>query len=193
MRVRRSRLPGHGAVTLTEFDALKAREKPVLAVGHTVTGAALTRRKSRRLGDDAAALGTQADQQRRRARTRVRGRVLVVDDNDAMRTAAGAVVSTAEELHLIGTAASGEEAIERLPDLKPDFVLLDIRMPGIGGMDAAEIIRRLDPKIVVVLYSADPTVLDRATRLVEAAAVLDKADLRPRTLDELWAQHRPRE
>lgn len=182
------------AVTLAEFDALKARGEPVLAAGHTASPAAVARRKAGLLREDAAALRAQAAQARRRAaRNTAPGRVLVVDDNDAMRTTAAAVVSTAEELLLVGSAASGEEAIRRLPELRPDFVLLDIRMPGIDGIDAAQIIRRQNPNIVVVLYSADPTALDRAERVVEAAAFLDKADLRPHTLDTLWLQHGARE
>jgi CheY-like chemotaxis protein len=181
------------ALTSVEFDALKAREEPALATGHTVSRASVAHRKSRRSANDASALRAPAVQQQRRARKRTDGRVLLVDDSEAMRTAAAGVVSTAQELRLVGTAASGEEAIQRVSELKPDFVLLDVRMPGMDGIDAAQIIREENPEVVVVLYSADPPALDRATRSVEAAAFIDKGDLRPHTLDTLWLVHRPRE
>jgi two-component system invasion response regulator UvrY len=72
--------------------------------------------------------------------------VLVVDDSEIFQRVGASLVSDAQGLHLVGVAASGEEAIRLLPELKPDLVLLDIHMPGIGGLEAARVIRRESPR-----------------------------------------------
>ena len=82
--------------------------------------------------------------------------MLVADDSELVGLTAAEVISAANELSLIGTAASGEEAIQAVIDLKPDLVLLDVRMPGLDGIEATRIIRDTSPNIVVVLFSAEP-------------------------------------
>jgi two-component system chemotaxis response regulator CheB len=117
-------------------------------------------------------------------------RVLVVDDSSAFLDAAAALVSAAPSLRLVGVAASGEDALELLPELKPDLVLLDIHMPRMDGVETARIIRTDRPEAVVVLVSAEPAGFEAAGRAAGAVAVLDKRRLAPGTLEELWAEHR---
>jgi two-component system chemotaxis response regulator CheB len=119
------------------------------------------------------------------------GRVLVVDDSEIFVRTAAAIVSAAGGLHLVGTAASGEEAIRLLPELKPDLVLLDIHMPGLDGIETARIIHRDEPRTVVVIVSCEPAGASEAAWAAGAIALLDKRDLVPSTLDALWLEHAP--
>ena len=117
--------------------------------------------------------------------------MLVVDDSEIFQRVGASLVSEAQGLHLAGVAASGEEAIRLLPELKPDLVLLDIHMPGIGGLEAARVIRRESPKTVVVLVTADPRSVAIDPRSVGAADLLSKVELSPGKLEELWLEHLP--
>ena len=92
---------------------------------------------------------------------------------------------------LFRSAASGEEAIRRLPDAKPDLVLVDVNMSGINGIETARIIRDQHPTIVVFLISADTAGLADIARSAGAAALLKKGDLTPATLDAVWLEHQP--
>jgi CheY-like chemotaxis protein len=125
------------------------------------------------------------------ARPHVRGRVLVVDDSEIFQQVGTTLVSEAQGLDLVGVAASGEEAIRLLPELKPNLVLLDVNMPGMGGLEAARVIRRESPETVVVLVSADPRSVAVDARSIGAADLLSKVELSPAKLDELWLEHLP--
>ncbi len=116
----------------------------------------------------------------------------MVDDSEIFQRVGASLVSEAQGLHLVGVAPSGEEAIRLLPELKPDLVLLDIHMPGIGGLEAARVIRRESPKTVVVLVSADPGSVAIDPRSIGAAHLLCKVELSPGNLEELCLEHLPR-
>lgn len=118
--------------------------------------------------------------------------MLLVDDSDAYLAAAASVVSSTRGLRLVGVAGSGEEALRLFPDLMPDLVLLDIRMPGLGGIETAGILRRRHPETVVVLASAEPDGFASAAYSAGAAALVNKAELTTEALDALWLEHRPR-
>jgi chemotaxis response regulator CheB len=118
-------------------------------------------------------------------------RTLVVDDSEAFLRSAVRVVTEAKALRLAGVARSGEEAIRLLPELEPDLVLLDVHMPGLDGVQTAGTILRREPRTVVFLVSAEPAGLETAAHSAGAAALLDKRDVHPRTLDDLWLTHRP--
>ena len=134
----------------------------------------------------------QARQAVRRAQQGLRhARVLVVDDSPTFLRAAHSLVSEADALHLVGFAASGEEAIRRLPDAKPDLVLVDVNMSGINGIETARIIRDQHPTIVVFLISADTAGVRDLAGSAGVAALLKKSDLTPATLESLWLKHRP--
>ena len=118
--------------------------------------------------------------------------MLVVDDSQLFRQVAATLVSEARGMRLAGVAASGEEAIRLLPELKPDLVLLDVHMPGLGGLETAPAIRRESPDTVVVLVSADPGSVAADLQSIGAVAFLSKVDLSPRKLEELCLEHLPR-
>ena len=78
--------------------------------------------------------------------------LLCVDDHHLVRAGIAALVDVQPDLKVVGVAASGEEAIARYQELRPDVVLMDLQMEGISGLDAIRAIRAADPtaKIVVV-------------------------------------------
>jgi DNA-binding NarL/FixJ family response regulator len=63
-------------------------------------------------------------------------RLLIVDDQELVRTGFRLFLETQDDLEVVGEAADGEEAIVRAKELKPDVILMDIRMPGMDGVEA---------------------------------------------------------
>jgi two-component system invasion response regulator UvrY len=107
-------------------------------------------------------------------------RVLVVDDHELVRSGITRMLSDNPDIDVIGQAASGEEAIEAVRNNVPDIVLMDIRMPGIGGLEATRRILRLDDSVRVIAVTAcadDPY----PTRVMQAGAtayITKGADIR---------------
>lgn len=79
--------------------------------------------------------------------------VLVVDDSAFMRKMIGNILTSDEGIHVIGTAKTGKEAIEKVKQLKPDVVTLDIEMPVMNGLDALKVIMKECPVPVIMLSS----------------------------------------
>ena len=77
-------------------------------------------------------------------------RVLLVDDHELVRTGFRRILDGDPEIEVIGEAESGEEAIEKVYKLTPNLVLMDINMPGIGGIEATRKIRRRFPDTQVI-------------------------------------------
>jgi CheY-like chemotaxis protein len=187
------------AVSPAALEALRRTNRPVLAPRHQLNRIHEARRSATASSEDARALRSQAGQQHRRtrrniaaARSQVRGRVLVVDDSETFQRVAASVVAETQGLRLIGVAASGEEAIRLLPELKPGLVLLDVHMPGISGIETAPLIRRESPSTLIVLVSADPESVAADLESIGVAAFLSKVELSPQKLEELWLTHVPR-
>src|ERR1700712_404514 len=109
-------------------------------------------------------------------------RVLLVDDQPQFRRAAAMLIQATDGLALAGEAGSGEEAIRLARDLKPDLVLMDVRLPGINGPDATRQILADQPDTNVILMStyeqADLPDLDTCG----ATRFLRKQDLDAQTL-----------
>jgi two-component system, NarL family, invasion response regulator UvrY len=80
-------------------------------------------------------------------------RVLVADDSPAFRRVAGQVIELSPGFELAATAATSEEAVELTTKLQPDLVLMDVRMPAMGGIDAARTLAA-DSGARVVLISS---------------------------------------
>jgi two-component system, NarL family, invasion response regulator UvrY len=116
-------------------------------------------------------------------------RVLVVDDHAPFRRAAINVIAAAPGFEVAGEAASGERAVELAATLEPDLMLLDVNMPGIGGIEAAKRIAARGGDTVIVLVSSDrPHELPDAARSCGAAAYVDKADFGQELLARLLSQ-----
>ena len=81
-------------------------------------------------------------------------RVLVADDQAPFRNAARAVLEIAQEFEVVGEVTSGEEAVDAAVTLRPDLVVMDVKMDGIGGIEATRRILASRPQTVVVLVSS---------------------------------------
>lgn len=95
--------------------------------------------------------------------------VLLVDDHKLVRTGLKLILDETPDIRVVGEASTGEEALERARALKPQVILMDVSMPGIGGLEAT---RKLamglpDARVIVVsVHTAEPYPM----RLLEAGA-----------------------
>ena len=82
-------------------------------------------------------------------------RVLVCDDHDLFRKGLRMVLEAEEDIVVVAEAADGEQAVARVEELAPDLVLMDVRMPRMGGIEATRLIRQLFPttRIIVLTVS----------------------------------------
>jgi two-component system chemotaxis response regulator CheB len=95
--------------------------------------------------------------------------VLVVDDSVVVRRIMTNVLSADPGLRVVGTAASGRSALEKIEELKPEILILDIEMPDMDGLETLRHLRRLHPRLPVIMFS---TLTERA-----AAATLEALSL----------------
>jgi two-component system invasion response regulator UvrY len=79
--------------------------------------------------------------------------VLLVDDHELVRTGIESLLNAIENITVVGIAKSGEEAVIAVKTLMPDIVLMDINMPGIGGVEACRRILQHDPEVKIVALS----------------------------------------
>lgn len=79
--------------------------------------------------------------------------VLIVDDQPVFRRAARALVRSVPQLDLVGEVGTGEEAVEAAARLHPDLVVMDVRLPGMTGIEAARLITGARPAARVLLIS----------------------------------------
>ncbi len=113
--------------------------------------------------------------------------MLVVDDQPFFRDAARAVLDGLVGFSAVGEACSGHEAMLAVARTRPELVLIDVRMPGMNGIEAARRIMAGHPETVVVLISTDD--FTDAVRSCGAAAFVRKQDFGPSVLRAVWAQH----
>ncbi|MCG7954076.1 MAG: response regulator, partial [Candidatus Thiodiazotropha endolucinida] len=77
-------------------------------------------------------------------------KVLLVDDHELIRTGVKGILDKAEEIEVAGEASTGEEAIELVRKASPDVVLMDVNMPGMGGIEATRRVLRVKPDLKVI-------------------------------------------
>ncbi|MDR7418726.1 MAG: response regulator transcription factor [Armatimonadota bacterium] len=84
-------------------------------------------------------------------------RILLADDHALFRRGLASLLAHRDDLEVVGEAGSGEEAIERARELMPDVILMDVRMPGVNGLEATRRLKEEMPylKIVILTVSED--------------------------------------
>lgn len=109
--------------------------------------------------------------------------VLVVDDHDLVRLGICRMLAEVQGIAVMSEASSGEEAIDKVRELRPDIVFMDLRMPGIGGIEATHRILARYPETKVLVVSAfnddvHPATLLRAGASAYIAKNADSAEIK---------------
>lgn len=117
-------------------------------------------------------------------------KVLLVDDHQLVRTGIRRILDDAEDVEVCAEAASGEEALEMVQKTRPEVVLMDVDMPGIGGLEATRKLLRIDDKLKIIaltMHMEEPF----PSRLMEAGALgyLTKGCCEQEILNAIRAVH----
>ncbi len=104
-------------------------------------------------------------------------RCKIVDDHALVREGIVALLKFYEDVEVAGEASDGLEAIEKLAGLKPDIVLMDIAMPGLGGLEATVEIKKREPNVKVIVLSQydDMEYVNRFLKANVSGYILKKA------------------
>jgi two-component system chemotaxis response regulator CheB len=98
-------------------------------------------------------------------------RVLVVEDSSTVRELLLGILSSDPAIEVVGTAQTGEEAVEAVERLRPDVVTMDVHMPKMNGFDATRRIMETYPTPIVIVSAADATDTAKALQAIESGAL----------------------
>jgi two-component system invasion response regulator UvrY len=125
------------------------------------------------------------------ATARDRVGVLAVDDQRIFLDVARDVVAATPGFRWVGGATSGEEALDAVTEHEPELVLLDVRMPGMDGIETATRICESHPDVVVVLVSVEESpAIKPAIEASGAATLVRKQEFGPAMLRRLWLAYK---
>ncbi len=103
-------------------------------------------------------------------------RLLLVDDHTVLRSGLRLLLDSNQDMTVVGEAESGEEAIEKIKEINPDIVLLDISMPGMGGIQALKKIKQIsETKVLMLTMHADEEYLKEGLQAGASGYVLKQA------------------
>jgi DNA-binding NarL/FixJ family response regulator len=104
-------------------------------------------------------------------------RILIVDDNSMIRSSLRSWIEGNPEFQVCGEAENGQVAVEKVTEMNPDIVILDLQMPIMDGIEAARHIRQVAPRTAMVMFTMHPsTELLKAARAVGVKEVVSKTD-----------------
>jgi two-component system nitrate/nitrite response regulator NarL len=101
-------------------------------------------------------------------------RIVIADDHETYRGGLARAIRRFGTLDLVGEAADGSEALEVILELSPDIALLDVRMPGLDGLELARRLRELGGIAVVLLTGTDTAEIAGAAEAAGVAGLLSK-------------------
>lgn len=96
-------------------------------------------------------------------------KVLVADDHPVVRKGLQSCLARQGHIRVVGEAATGDEALRKARELKPDVVLMDISMPGMNGLAVTEVLRKEAPQVKVLVLSVHRN-KDAIFRVIQAGA-----------------------
>ena len=104
--------------------------------------------------------------------------ILIADDNDTVRRAVCEVFTREADFEVCGEARDGQDAIEKAQQLHPDLIILDLSMPGMNGLDAAQALRdRLVPPVPIILFTLyDDGFVEERAHSAGVADVVSKSE-----------------
>lgn len=104
-------------------------------------------------------------------------RILIADDHTLVREGISALLKFYDDIEVVGQASDGKEAIDKVNELNPDVVLMDIAMPGLGGLEATLEIKKRHPnlKILVLTQYGDKEYVNRFLKAGVSGYILKKA------------------
>jgi DNA-binding NarL/FixJ family response regulator len=104
-------------------------------------------------------------------------RVLLVEDSDVYRSSLELLLAMRDGIEVVGGVATGGEAVALVPSLRPDVVLMDLRLPGPGGVAATADVLEASPGSAVVCLTAEATPDERkAISSAGAVAIVEKGE-----------------
>ncbi len=105
-------------------------------------------------------------------------RILIADDNQVVRRGIADLLAHEKGWEICGEASNGAETSDKAGELRPDLVLLDVRMPGTSGLEAARLLRAQNPAVKIIIMSQhDPQQLVSRAVQAGADACVDKATI----------------
>jgi DNA-binding NarL/FixJ family response regulator len=101
--------------------------------------------------------------------------VLIADDNAFVRQRLGELFSREPDFEVCGEAENGMKAVEEAQELRPDLILLDLSMPVMNGLDVARVLKRVMPKVPVIMFSAySDSFTEKEARSAGVSALVSK-------------------
>ncbi|MFN8125681.1 MAG: response regulator transcription factor [Candidatus Nanopelagicales bacterium] len=113
--------------------------------------------------------------------------VMVCDDSPAVRASVRRCLGVVPEVTSVSTAASGEELVARYPVERPDVVLLDVQMPGMGGGEALRRLHELDRRVTVLMLTAGESPSQVAEAVAQGAVGYVAKDASPQEIAAVLA------
>ncbi|SLN13003.1 response regulator transcription factor [Ruegeria meonggei] len=91
-------------------------------------------------------------------------RVLIVDDHPMVAEGIQSILESYDDIEIVGTLSSGQDAVDQVANLSPDVILMDLNMPGLGGLSATEIIleRLPDTRVLILSMHDSPEYISTA-------------------------------
>lgn len=116
-------------------------------------------------------------------------RVLIADDHQLLRWTLGELISADDGLELVASCASGESAVAEVAVHQPDLVVMDLQMPGMGGIEATRRITRANPGTRVVILTGHVGLVRHTAALAAGAVCVLTKDIAPAELVERIRQY----
>ena len=140
-------------------------------------------------------MGTSAPRARRAVTSAVSDtltdvRVVIADDHRLVLDGIKRALESDGGFEIVGETQSGTQVLPLVGKTNPDLVLLDVRMPGMGGIEVARRLVASHPEVVVVLISIEERIDVPSAAQLDAVPLVRKQDFGPRLLRRLWSERR---